>query len=192
MALLERHEWYDIARATNWTPKYVTEDELFPDVMTGAQGVPMEKWEVYDEPYKTSYPGIRAHPAREGRRRLFGQGRARAQPHLRERRSGLALDPQGPLRRDRARRIRGDERGGAHVPLRPRAGHAQHGDLRHDGREPPRPDPALLPARILRRRTGSSTGRTRPTTPTNGPRSRRATPSTTCSWRAAPPRSRSC
>ena len=134
--------------------------------------------------------GICPHPAREARRRLFGQGRARALPHLRERRSGLALDPEGPLRRDRARRIRGDERGGAHVPLRPRAGHAQHGDLRHDGREPPRPDPALLPARILRRRTGSSTGRTRPTTPTNGRRSRRATPSTTCSWRAAPPRSR--
>ena len=56
MALLERHEWYDIARSTNWTPKYVTERELFPDVMTGAQGVSMEKWEVYDEPYKTSYP----------------------------------------------------------------------------------------------------------------------------------------
>ena len=91
---------------------------------------------------------IRAHPAREGRRRLFGQGRARALAHLRERRSRLALDPEVPLRRDRARRIRRDERGGAHVPLRPRAGHAQHGDLRHDGREPPRPDPALFPARI--------------------------------------------
>src|SRR5208337_3136534 len=56
VALLERHEWYDIARSTNWTPKYVAEDQLFPDVMTGAQGVPVEKWEVYDEPYKVSYP----------------------------------------------------------------------------------------------------------------------------------------
>ena len=56
MALLERSEWYDIARSTNWTPSYVTESELFPDLMTGAQGVPMEKWESYDEPYKTSYP----------------------------------------------------------------------------------------------------------------------------------------
>ncbi|MDR3448661.1 MAG: toluene monooxygenase, partial [Alphaproteobacteria bacterium] len=55
MPLLERHEWYDIARSTNWTPTYVTDAELFPDVMTGALGVPMEKWEVYDEPYKTSY-----------------------------------------------------------------------------------------------------------------------------------------
>ena len=30
MALLDRAEWYDIARDTNWTPQYVTEDELFP------------------------------------------------------------------------------------------------------------------------------------------------------------------
>ena len=56
MALLERSEWYDIARATNWTPTYVSESELFPELMTGAQGVPMEQWESYDEPYKTSYP----------------------------------------------------------------------------------------------------------------------------------------
>jgi toluene monooxygenase system protein A len=55
MALLERSEWYDIARSTNWTAKYVTDAELFPDDMTGAKGVPMEKWEVYDEPYKVSY-----------------------------------------------------------------------------------------------------------------------------------------
>lgn len=56
MALLDRAEWYDIARATNWTPSYVSDAELFPDVMTGAQGLPAEKWESYDEPYKTSYP----------------------------------------------------------------------------------------------------------------------------------------
>ncbi|MGU7814810.1 toluene monooxygenase [Burkholderia sp. AW49-1] len=55
MALLERSAWYDIARSTNWTPKYVTESDLFPDIMTGAQGIPMETWEGYDEPYKTSY-----------------------------------------------------------------------------------------------------------------------------------------
>ena len=29
------------------------------------------------------------------------------------------------------------------------AGHAQHGHLRHDGREPPRADPAVLPAQLL-------------------------------------------
>ncbi|VVE17625.1 toluene monooxygenase [Pandoraea aquatica] len=56
MALLERAEWYDIARSTNWTPTYVPESELFPEVMTGDQGIPMESWEIYDEPYKISYP----------------------------------------------------------------------------------------------------------------------------------------
>ncbi|MEZ5643465.1 MAG: toluene monooxygenase, partial [Burkholderiaceae bacterium] len=55
MALLERSDWYDIARTTNWTPTYVSESELFPDLMTGAMGVPMDQWESYDEPYKTSY-----------------------------------------------------------------------------------------------------------------------------------------
>ena len=34
---------------------YVTDAELFPDEMTGARGVPAEKWESYDEPYKVSY-----------------------------------------------------------------------------------------------------------------------------------------
>ncbi|CAG4885413.1 Toluene-4-monooxygenase system, hydroxylase component subunit alpha [Georgfuchsia toluolica] len=56
MALLDRSQWYDIARNTNWTPRYVKEDELFPNVMTGALGVERPKWEAYDEPYKTSYP----------------------------------------------------------------------------------------------------------------------------------------
>lgn len=55
MALLNRTDWYDIARNTNWTPKYVTEEQLFPPMMSGDLGIPVEKWETYDEPYKTSY-----------------------------------------------------------------------------------------------------------------------------------------
>lgn len=56
MSVLDRSEWYDIARDTNWTPKFVSEAELFPEVMTGGLGVDRSKWESYDEPYKTSYP----------------------------------------------------------------------------------------------------------------------------------------
>ncbi len=56
MTLLKREDWYDLTRATNWTPKYVSEDELFPEEMSGARGIPMEKWETYDEPYKVTYP----------------------------------------------------------------------------------------------------------------------------------------
>ena len=55
MALLNRSDWYDIARDTNWTPSYVSEEELFPEQMSDCFSIPMDKWETYDEPYKTSY-----------------------------------------------------------------------------------------------------------------------------------------
>jgi len=56
MALLNRMDWYDIARTTNWSPKYVTEQELFPAELAGDYGLPQEAWEKYDEPYKQTYP----------------------------------------------------------------------------------------------------------------------------------------
>ena len=56
MALLKREDWYDLTRATNWTPKYVTDEELFPEEMSGGRGISMEVWETYDEPYKVTYP----------------------------------------------------------------------------------------------------------------------------------------
>lgn len=56
MALLERMDWYDIARTTNWTPTYVEESELFPPELSGDMGIPMADWESYDEPYKQTYP----------------------------------------------------------------------------------------------------------------------------------------
>ena len=56
MAMLNRDDWYDISRATNWTPSYVDEAELFPEQMSGARGIDVSVWETYDEPYKTSYP----------------------------------------------------------------------------------------------------------------------------------------
>lgn len=55
MATLDRHDWYDIARTTNWTPKYVSEDELFPAEMSDSFGLPVSAWEAYDEPYKQTY-----------------------------------------------------------------------------------------------------------------------------------------
>ena len=55
MAMLDRAEWYDIARTTNWTPKYVSEEELFPDDMSDPFHLSMEDWDAYDEPYKISY-----------------------------------------------------------------------------------------------------------------------------------------
>ena len=32
MTILNRSEWYDVVRDTNWVPKYVTQEELFPDI----------------------------------------------------------------------------------------------------------------------------------------------------------------
>ncbi|GAA4555587.1 YHS domain-containing protein [Pseudonocardia xishanensis] len=55
MALLERSAWYDIARDTNWTPKYVDADELFPPDQSDPYGIPVSEWEKFDEPYKVSY-----------------------------------------------------------------------------------------------------------------------------------------
>ena len=53
--MLERSEWYDIARDTNWTPSYVSEEALFPPEMGDPYGIPTEEWETFDEPYKVSY-----------------------------------------------------------------------------------------------------------------------------------------
>ena len=55
MALLQMSDWYDLARETNWTPKYVSEDELFPEPMANSFDIPLEQWETFDEPYKISY-----------------------------------------------------------------------------------------------------------------------------------------
>ncbi len=55
MALRDRSDWYDIARDTNWTPTYATEEEIFPDEMSDAFGLTIEQWEAYDEPFKISY-----------------------------------------------------------------------------------------------------------------------------------------
>ncbi|HJP34492.1 MAG: YHS domain-containing protein [Gammaproteobacteria bacterium] len=53
--MLKRADWYDIARDTNWTPSYVSLDEFYPPEMSDTIGVEPEKWESYDEPYKTTY-----------------------------------------------------------------------------------------------------------------------------------------
>lgn len=56
MTLLQRSEWYDIARDTNWTPTYVPESELFPSEISDPFNMPAKAWAEYDEPYKVSYP----------------------------------------------------------------------------------------------------------------------------------------
>jgi toluene monooxygenase system protein A len=55
MALLDRSDWYDIARTTNWTPRYATEEEIFPREMSDMFDLGMSQWEAFDEPFKISY-----------------------------------------------------------------------------------------------------------------------------------------
>lgn len=55
MPLLDRDQWYDLARTTNWTPRYVPESELFPEELSGSMGIPASVWERWDEPYKVTY-----------------------------------------------------------------------------------------------------------------------------------------
>jgi toluene monooxygenase system protein A len=37
MYKIPREEWYDLTLTVNWTPKYVTEEELFPEEMNGVR-----------------------------------------------------------------------------------------------------------------------------------------------------------
>ena len=55
MPRLERSEWYDFARDTNWMPRYVDEQEIFPPEMSDPYGIPVSEWETFDETYKVSY-----------------------------------------------------------------------------------------------------------------------------------------
>ena len=52
----ERAQWYDLTRDMNWSPTYVTEDQLFPPQLSNSFGIPTEEWWGWDEPYKVTYP----------------------------------------------------------------------------------------------------------------------------------------
>jgi len=55
MALLNRDDWYDIARDVDWELSYVDREEAFPEEWVGAKGIPLDAWEDWDEPYRVSY-----------------------------------------------------------------------------------------------------------------------------------------
>lgn len=55
MPRLERSQWYDLRRDMNWSFKYVTEEEVFPEALSHSYGIPPADWWTWDEPYKISY-----------------------------------------------------------------------------------------------------------------------------------------
>ena len=56
MALLKREEWQGIVRDVDWTPRYVDDEALYPEWMSGTGKVPREAWQAWEESYKVSYP----------------------------------------------------------------------------------------------------------------------------------------
>jgi hypothetical protein len=55
MALLNRDDWYDIARDVDWTLSYVDTEAAFPEEWVGAKGIPSEDWVDWDEPFRVSF-----------------------------------------------------------------------------------------------------------------------------------------
>jgi len=55
MTILQRDDWYDIARDVDWTLSYVDEKEAFPEQWSGIGPVPKEAWAAWDEPYRCTY-----------------------------------------------------------------------------------------------------------------------------------------
>jgi toluene monooxygenase system protein A len=42
MPKIERTQWYDLARDMNWHLKYVSEEEVNPEALSGARGIANE------------------------------------------------------------------------------------------------------------------------------------------------------
>ncbi|WP_018503520.1 isoprene monooxygenase oxygenase subunit alpha [Parafrankia discariae] len=53
--LLNRDDWYDTSRDLEWTLSYVDPEVAFPARWSGAQGIPAEAWQAWDEPFRVSY-----------------------------------------------------------------------------------------------------------------------------------------
>jgi YHS domain-containing protein/1,2-phenylacetyl-CoA epoxidase catalytic subunit len=55
VAVLNRDDWYDIARDVEWTLSYVAEEDAFPAEWQGAAGIPRDAWDAWDEPVRATY-----------------------------------------------------------------------------------------------------------------------------------------
>jgi toluene monooxygenase system protein A len=53
--MLSRDQWLDLARKLDWEFSYVTEQEAYPEAVSGTPWLPHAEWRAWDEPYRTSY-----------------------------------------------------------------------------------------------------------------------------------------
>lgn len=54
--MLKRDDWLDLARKLDWEFSYVSEQEVFPEEVSGRPWLPHEAWAGWEEPFRTSYP----------------------------------------------------------------------------------------------------------------------------------------
>ena len=55
MPRLNRDDWYDIYRDTDWTLSYVEQDAAFPKEWSGTGDIPKSEWNTWDEPFRVSF-----------------------------------------------------------------------------------------------------------------------------------------
>jgi toluene monooxygenase system protein A len=53
--MLKREEWLHLARKLDWDYSFVTEEEVFPPVVSGRPWLPHSEWRDWEESFKTSY-----------------------------------------------------------------------------------------------------------------------------------------
>jgi toluene monooxygenase system protein A len=53
--MLNRDDWFDLARNLDWEFSYVKEEEVYPLAISGEPWLPQSAWQDWDEPYKTTY-----------------------------------------------------------------------------------------------------------------------------------------
>lgn len=53
--MLKRESWQELARKLDWDFSYVSENEVFPDVVSGHPWLPHAAWANWEEPYRITY-----------------------------------------------------------------------------------------------------------------------------------------
>ena len=53
--MLKREEWLHLARKLDWDYSFVSEEEVFPPVISGRPWLPHSEWRDWEESFKTSY-----------------------------------------------------------------------------------------------------------------------------------------
>ena len=52
---ISRNDWLDLARKLDWTYSYVSEQEIFPELISGSPWLPHEAWQDWNEPFRTTF-----------------------------------------------------------------------------------------------------------------------------------------